>query len=119
MNIKALVFFSKNTNNMKLNNVRRKDLLSLIKDDLTHIRLVYGLEVLGLNAGNYYLNLNVTIFKIAGIKEKNEDFFEKYIAESREVHNIDIFKYPELLNDMALRLYKELKKEYKAQKHEK
>ncbi|MDP1746410.1 MAG: hypothetical protein Q8L90_12580 [Bacteroidota bacterium] len=98
----------------------QKDIIiNLIKDDLINTRLVYGLEKLGLNAGNYYLHLNETIFKLAGIKEEKEDFFEKYIEECRKVHNIDIFNNPELLNNMALYLYNELKEQYKAQKNEK
>lgn len=100
-------------------NKNKKIIVNLIKDDLINIRLVYGLETLGLNAGNYYLNLNETIFQLSGIKENREDFFETYIEKCRKVHKVDIFGNPELLNDMALRLYKELKKEYKAQKHEK
>lgn len=105
---------------LKLNYMLQKDIIvNLIKDDLIHTRLVYGLETLGLNAGNYYLNLNETIFKLAGIKENKEDFFEKYIEECRKVHSVDIINNPELLNDMAIHLYKELKKEYKAQEHEK
>lgn len=104
---------------MKLKNIRKKDLISLIKDDLIHIRLVYGLETLGLNAGNYYLHLNETIFKLVGIKANNEDFFEKYIDECKTVNNIDIFKYPELLNNMAISLYNKLIEEYKTQTNEK
>lgn len=104
---------------MRFKNIGKNDLISLIKDDLTNIRLVHGLEMLGLNAGNYYLNLNETIFKLTGIREDNEEFLDKYIEECRKVNSIDIFNNPELLNDMALRLYSELKKEYKAQKHEK
>lgn len=104
---------------MKLKNIRKKDLISLIKDDLTNIHLVYGLETLGLNAGNYYLHLNEIIFKLIGIKEDKEDFFEKYIDECRTVHSKEIFKYPELLNSMALGLYNKLIKEYKSQIHEK
>lgn len=30
--------------NMKLKSIERKELISLIKDDLTNIRLVYGLK---------------------------------------------------------------------------
>jgi hypothetical protein len=104
---------------MKLKSIGKKEIMSLIKDDLIHIRLVYGLEKLDLNAGNYYLNLNEIIFRLVGIKDEKEDFFEKYIEECRKVHSVDILNHPELLNDMALRLYNELKKEYKAQKHEK
>ena len=100
---------------MKFKNIGKKDIISLIKDDLTNIRLVYGLETLGLNAGDYYLHLNETIFKLVGINEDNEDFGDKYIEECRAIHNTDIFKHPELLNKIALRLYKKLKNEYKAQ----
>ncbi|MDO9186374.1 MAG: hypothetical protein Q7W13_10220 [Bacteroidia bacterium] len=97
-----------------------KDIIvSLIKDDLTNIRLVLGLERLGLDAGKYYLHLNETIFKLVGLKEDREDFFEKYIVECRTIHNIDIFKYPDLLNGIAFRLYNKLIEKYKTQTHEK
>lgn len=105
---------------LNLNKMLQKDIIiSLIKDDLTNIRLVSGLERLGLDAGKYYLHLNETIFKLVGLKEDRDDFFEKYISECRTVHNIDIFKYPELLNGMALSLYNKLIEEYKTQTHEK
>lgn len=104
---------------MKLKNIRKKHLISLIKDDLTHIRLIYGLENLGLNADNYHLHLNETIFDFIGIKEDKEEFFEKYIDECRTVTNIDIFKNPELLNSMAIGLYNKLMEEYKTQIDEK
>lgn len=103
---------------MKPKNIRKKHLMSLIKDDLTHIRLVYGLETLGLNADNYHLHLNETIFELVGIKADKEDFFEEYIEECRTVNNIDIFKYPELLNNMVLSLYNKLIEEHKTKIHE-
>lgn len=104
---------------MRPKNINKKDLINLIKDDLIYTRLVYGLELLGLNMDKYSLTLNETIFKLMGIKDNNEDFFEKYIEDCRVIHTIDIFKSPELLNDVALRLYKQLRKEHKTQKHEK
>ncbi len=104
---------------MKFKSIGKKEIISLIKDDLVHIRLVYGLEKLDLNAGSYYLHLNETIFKLAGINENNEDFTDMYIEKCRKVYNTDILKSPKLLDKMALSLYNELKKEYKAQKHEK
>lgn len=97
----------------------KKIIINLIKDDLIYTCLVYGLENLGLNADNYSLRLNETIFQLVGIREDNEDFFEEYIDECRTILNVNIFKYPELLNNMALSLYDKLIKEYKAQKHEK
>ena len=104
---------------MKLKKIEEKDIISLIKDELIYIRLINGLEMLGLNADNYHLNLNETIFKLAGIKADNDNFFEKYMSKCLTVNDIDIFKHPESLNNMAIHLYNELKKKCKAQRHEK
>jgi len=98
---------------MKIKNMTEKELiLSLIKDDLTNIRLVHGLDLLGLDSGNYYLHLSETIFKLIGITIDDTDFFEEYMDECRTVNNIDIFKHPELLNSLALSLYNKLIEEY-------
>ena len=104
---------------MNLKNIGEKELIiSLIKDDLTNIRLVHGLESLGLNSGDYYLHLSETIFKLVGIKIDDEDFFEEYMGECRTVNNIDIFKHSELLNSLAHSLYNKLIEEYKSNTHE-
>ena len=101
--------------NMKINNVIEKELIiSLIKDDLINVRLVHGLEKLGLDSGHYYLHLSETIFKLIGITLEDEAFFEEYMDECRTVNNIDIFKYPELLNSLAFSLYDKLMEEYKS-----
>ncbi len=100
---------------MKINNVNGKELiLSLIKDDLINVRLVHGLEKLGLDSGNYYLHLSETIFKLVGITVDDENFFEEYMDECKMVVNINIFEHPELLNGMALSLYNKLIEEYKS-----
>jgi len=100
---------------MEIKNMIEKELiLSLIKDDLTNIRLVSGLDLLGLDSGKYYLHLNENIFKLIGLTEDNEDFFEDYMDECKMVNNIDIFKHPELLNSLALSLYNKLVEEYKS-----
>ena len=83
-------------------------IVSLIKDDLTNIRLVAGLDKLGLDSGDYYLHLSETIFKLVGITVDDEDFFEEYMEESKTVLNIDIFRHPELLNSLAHTLYHKL-----------
>lgn len=104
--------------NMELNNVNKKELiLSLIKDDLINVRLVHGLEKLGLDSGNYYLHLSETIFKLIGITVDEEDFFEQYMDECKTVVNINIFEYSELLNSLALSLYNKLM-EHKSETHE-
>lgn len=100
-------------------NMTKKELIvSLIKDDLTNIRLVYGLDALGLDSGDYYLHLSETIFKLVGITTDDEEFFEEYMDECRTVHTIDIFKHPELLNSLALSLYNKLIEECNSHTHE-
>ncbi len=100
---------------MSNNLISQKELIiSLIKDNLTNTRLVNGLDLLGMDSGNYYLNLSETIFKLIGITIDDEDFFEEYMDECRTVNNIDIFKHPELLNSLALSLYNKLIEEYKS-----
>ncbi len=103
---------------MSNNLMSQKELvISLIKDDLTNIRLVHGLDILGLDSGNYYLHLSETIFKLIGITADDTDFFEEYMDECRTVNNIEIFKHPELLNSLVHSLYDKLM-EHKSETHE-
>ena len=44
-------------------------IVSLIKDDLIHTKLIYGLEALGLNALDYHLHLSETVFELLGIPD--------------------------------------------------
>ena len=46
-------------------------LLSLIKDDLVHARLLNGLMELGFDTTDYYLNLNEAVFAIAGLNKEH------------------------------------------------
>ncbi len=103
---------------MHIRPINEKELIiGLIKDDLINVRLVHGLEKLGLDSGNYYLHLSETIFKLIGITVDDEDFFEQYMDECKTVVNINIFEYPELLNSLALSLYDKLV-EHKSEIHE-
>jgi len=101
---------------LKFKNIGQKELIiSLLKDNLTNIRLVYGLAELGLDSSNYFLQLDETIFKLMGITTDDDNFFEEYIITSRTIREIDIIKYPELLNSLARSLYHKLNKKYKSQ----
>lgn len=96
-----------------MNTTKKELIISLIKDDLTNIRLVHGLDLLGLDSGNYYLHLSETIFKLIGITADDADFFGEYMDECKTVVNINIFEHPEILNSMALSLYNKLMEECK------
>ena len=82
-------------------------ILSLIKDDLINLKLVYGLEELGLIAGDYLLHLSTTIFKLMGIAETwaNEFIFEQYLTLSEQVKQIDITESHNNLNTLVEEMY--------------
>lgn len=83
-------------------------IISLIKDNLVHTRLTKGLENLGFDIGNYHLQLNDTIFSLIGIDDEHEEVFEEYLAMCEQTIEIEIFKYPELLDNIANSIYRVL-----------
>lgn len=56
-------------------------LLSLIKDDLIHARLLLGLEALGLRTDDYTLSISERVFELMGITddERGEALYERYL----------------------------------------
>ena len=95
-------------------NIGEKELITgLIKDDLTNIRLVKGLEALGLDSGRYYLRLSEIVFLIMGISD--EGFYEKYLQKCNTVMRIDIFEHPGKLDELTLKLYTILLRKSKLQ----
>lgn len=99
---------------VKIENMNEKELLiSLIKDDLINVRLVVGLDTVGLDSSNYFLHLSQTIFRLMGFKEDKRDnkLYDKYIRWSKKVLKIDINQEYEKLDAMALEIYLWLSKE--------
>ncbi len=93
---------------MEIRNMTEKELLvSLIKDDLINIRLVIGLEKIGLDALKYHLYLSETVFKLMGFgsSEIEEDVYDHYISRTKQVSQIEIFESPEQLDTLALDIY--------------
>ncbi len=92
-------------------NEKKELIISLIEDDLKNTRLVSGLQKLGLDSCNYCLNLSQTIFKLIGFKDNAEEneVLEQYIKLSEEeVQSIDINENPELLADLANKIFESL-----------
>ena len=83
---------------------KKELIISLIKDDLTNIRLISGLETLGLDSGKYYLSLSEIIFSIMGISDEN--IYKKYLKMSNAVMRIDIFEHPKKLNEQKRSVFK-------------
>lgn len=91
-------------------------ILSLIKDDLVHSRLLHGLMALGFDTTDYYLNLNEAIFELAGFRQEQvtEEFREKYF---RHLEQARFLGYPPRASPeieiAAQRIYSELLAELK------
>ena len=90
---------------------KRELILSLIKDDLTSMKLVSGLNALGLDADHYSPFLGDTIFTLMGFEENEQSdlIYERvYIHMTERAKQID-FKYSkDELDSLALNIYNEL-----------
>jgi hypothetical protein len=92
---------------------KKKELiLSLIKDDLIHTKLISGLRGLGLDPSNYILGLSNTIFLLLNIKDdkQGEVLFERYLRLLQKVQEVEVTKLHDGLDGMAGEIYEELRK---------
>lgn len=96
--------------------MKKKLLLSLIKDDLINSKLVSGLNELGLNAENYYLHLSETIFQLMGFiaTKQDEKIYDHYIQLTQKARHLDISQSHLALDQLALTIYKKLRAKKKA-----
>jgi hypothetical protein len=87
-----------------------KLILSLIKDDLIHTKLVTGLQQLGLKSDNYFLNLGDTIFNLMGFEDnaETETIYERYMELTRRSLQIDISQSHKAIEHFAMEIYKEI-----------
>jgi hypothetical protein len=89
---------------------RTELILSLISDNLVNLKLVNGLNELGLIADDYELDLGNTIFKLMGFKASantDEIFNKVLIGNSRKVEWINITSKQEL-RELSKEIYREL-----------
>ena len=98
---------------------KKELLVSLIKEDLINVRLVAGLDTVGLDSSNYLLHLSQTIFRLMGFTEekRENELYDKYIHWSKKVLKIDISEEHEKLDAMALEIYLWLLKEKTKRAH--
>jgi hypothetical protein len=89
---------------------KKELIISLIRDNLINLKLVTGLNDLGLIADDYSLFLGDTIFKLMGFEAsaKSDLIFEKvFIANSEKVEQIDFSSLDELTL-LSTQIYEEL-----------
>jgi hypothetical protein len=89
---------------------QKKLILSLIKDDLIHAKLLYSFEKLGFYSDCYSLHLSSTIFELMGYKNDVESdlVFELYMALAEKAVLIDITQSNKPIEKLALEIYTEL-----------
>ena len=89
----------------------KKLIISLIQDDLVSNKLVLGLNELGVNASDYFLNLSDTIFKLMKFSDSKaeEKIYEHYLKLTKKAKHIDITESRNNLNSLAHEIYKELR----------
>lgn len=98
--------------NIKLD--KKTLIISLIKDDLLHNKLISGLNNIGLDTPDYCydLQLSETIFMLLGFKkdEKNDEAFEFYLSQLKHADTINIKKLHEILDALAQGIYFKLER---------
>lgn len=95
---------------------KRELILSLIKDDLTNLKLVYSLNALGLAADHYTLHAGSTVINLMKINATGlqwENIHDGYLERTRKVAQIDIQESPLLLDALAKEIYGYLKAQRK------
>jgi len=86
-------------------------IFSLIKDDLIHTRLLYGLTELGFDTTDYYLNLDETVFTLAGFtsEQVTEELREWYFRHMEKARFLTVPPRANVeLEKMAVMIYAEL-----------
>jgi hypothetical protein len=86
-------------------------ILSLIRDSLINMKLISGLNFLGLNANDYNLYLGDTIFLLMGFEddERSDLIFENvYLGNAEKVNSIDFSLSRDELDLLSMEIYNEL-----------
>jgi hypothetical protein len=90
---------------------KKELILSLIQDNLINLKLVTGLNSLGLIADDYYLNLGNTVFKLMGFKpsEQSDLLFERvFMAISETIAEINFSDSKDEVILLSMKIYDEL-----------
>ncbi|HSH67971.1 MAG TPA: hypothetical protein VLB84_19695 [Bacteroidia bacterium] len=90
---------------------KKELILRLIQDNLVNLKLVSGLNALGLIADDYYLNLGDTVFKLMGFEASAQSdlLFERvFMTISETVSRIDFSYSKDEIVRLSMKIYDEL-----------
>jgi hypothetical protein len=91
---------------------KEKLVISLIKDDLINLKLIYGLYDLGVDATEYQIHASDTVFELLGLNQlaSTDTVCEHYIELTEKVKLIHFPDEHPLLENLAITIYRELLK---------
>ena len=85
----------------------KDSIITLIEDNIVNVKLIEGLEKLGIDASVYYFNTPSVVFKLAGIEDSKEieELYKIYFEWLRNGESIDISSSREELRKYAKQVY--------------
>lgn len=78
-----------------------KVIVKLIVDDIHITRLINGLDVLGIDASKYYMNISFCVFELLGLNSgSNEELYNAYFSMIKAVEgDEDDLKFAQTIYD--------------------
>lgn len=85
---------------------KRKQILTLIENELTNSKLIFTLQNIGIEAEEYFTDTSHVIFVQIGIRKENrtEELYKKYFDLIKQVQYLDLQVKGEK-NRLALKIY--------------
>jgi hypothetical protein len=95
-----------------VNNLSSTDLiLSLLKANLCHNKLLHGLEKAGLQGEDFYGDLEMVVLHLMGfdLQNRENELYDFYYEEMNKLLEIEVKEFRPNLNRLAAELYEALK----------
>jgi hypothetical protein len=71
---------------------KRRQILTLIENELINSKLVFTLQNIGVEAGGYFTDTSQVVFVLIGIRKENrtEELYKKYFDLLKQVQYLDL-----------------------------
>lgn len=77
---------------LHINREKRKQILTLIENEITNSKLIFALQNIGVDASMYLTDVSQVIFILIGIQKENrtDELYKKYFELLKQVQFIDL-----------------------------
>jgi len=85
---------------------KRRQVLTLIENEITNSKLIFTLQHIGIDASDYFTDTSQVVFVLIGIRKENrtEELYKKYFDLIKQVQYLDLHIKGEK-NRLALKIY--------------